>query len=781
MRTVRDATRDRYGHFSAEGREYIVTDPHPPRPWANIISNERLGLAISHTGSGFTWIDNSQLAVVNWWQQDFANDTSGKFLYVVDRQSGQTWSLSPAPVWAPLDRFECHHGLGYTEFVTSFAGIEGRWTLFPHASETIELWIVRLKNTGSSARTLELTGYLEWCCGVTPAPRREFHKLFIETDFDPSLSAVFGWNRMWDVPSKRWGHWNSDFPYVAAFAATEKVVSAEGEKSEFLGRYGSARNPEALSRSEWRGLFGKHYDPVAAMRCAIELAPGEEKSLGFAIAVEQSRDACADLLRRWLDLEAMERALVEAKRAWIERLAEHRIESPDPRFNSLINDWVRYQAISARMWGRAGYYQQSGAYGFRDQLQDSQLWLTIEPARCRRQINLHAGHQFADGSVYHWWHPLTGEGHITKMTDDLLWMSFVTPNYIRETGDFSVLDDRAPFLGEEEPAPLEEHVRRAFERVFLRTSSRGLPYIGAGDWNDGLSAAGLMEKGESIWLAHFLAGCLGEWAEIHRRTGRARFAAGYALRRERLVAAINEHGWDGGWYWRATLDDGSRIGSSENRVGRIFLNAQTWAILSDVAPRDRAVACMSAVREHLVSEAGALLLAPAYDEPDERIGYITRYAPGLRENGGVYTHAATWAIAAAAKMKDAALVERLLVAIDPTNKDPERYWAEPYVLPGNVDGPDSPLHQRAGWTWYTGSAAWLHRIVAEWVLGVRPDWDALIIDPCLPSSWQRARMTRVWRGATYDIRIERGGVPTGPLRLPVPRKGEKHEIVVRVS
>jgi cellobiose phosphorylase len=770
---------NRYGRFSADGRAYVVTDPRPPRPWANVIANERLGLAVSQSGSGFTWIDNSQLAVVNWWQQDFAQDTSGKFLYVRDRESGQIWSLSPAPVWRDFEMFECRHGIGYTEFVTSIAGIDASWTLFPHAAETIELWIVRLENRGPAPRSLDLTAYLEWCCGVTPAPRREFHKLFIETAFDPSANAVFGWNRMWDIGSKQWGHWNTGFPYVCGFGTTESVVAAEGDKTEFLGRNGTVQAPAALHHEKWRGLFGAHFDPVAAMRSTIDLAPGGTKTIGLALAVDRSREASAALLRRWLDVGAMTAALEESKRSWLERLAAHRIETPDRRFNSFVNDWVRYQAISARIWGRAGYYQQSGAFGFRDQLQDSQVWLTIDPPRTRAQINLHAEHQFADGSVYHWWHPLSEQGHITKMTDDLLWMSFVTPDYIRETGDFSILDDKTRFLDEEALAPLQEHVRRAFERVFRRTSARGLPLIGAGDWNDGLSAAGLQEKGESIWLAHFLAGCLGEWAEIHRRSGRAGFAAGYGQRREELIKAINEHGWDGKWYWRATLDDGSVIGSAKNRRGRIYLNAQTWAILNDIAPNDRAQACMNAVREHLVSDAGALLLVPAYDRPDERIGYITRYAAGLRENGGVYTHAATWAIAAAAKIKDAALVERLLVAIDPTNKDPERYWAEPYVLPGNVDGPDSPLHGRAGWTWYTGSAAWLHRVVAEWILGVRPDWDELVIDPCLPPGWNRARMNRPWRGATYDIRIERGS-PTGVIRLPVPKPGENHEVIVRV-
>ncbi|HSP34778.1 MAG TPA: glycosyl transferase family 36, partial [Thermoanaerobaculia bacterium] len=518
-----------YGHFSDDGREYVITDPRTPRPWANIISNPRFGLAVAQSGSGFTWIDNSQLAVVNWWQQDFAVDSSGKFIYARDAESGETWSLAPAPTWVDGQSFACRHGIGYTTFEIENSGIASSWTLFAHARETVELWIVRLKNNGPKPRKIELTGYLEWCCGVSPAPRREFHKLFIETARDGN--AAFGWNHMWDVGSKQWGHWNSDFPYVAAFGTTANVTSAEGDKTAFLGRNGSLREPASLAQKDWPSLFGRHYDPVTALRSVLDLRPGDERTIGFAIAVDRSRDGAATVLNQWLNVGAMERALAEVKEGWVERLSAHRMETPDARFNSFINDWTRYQAISARIWGRAGYYQQSGAFGFRDQLQDSQVWLTIDPPRTRDQLDLHARHQFADGSVYHWWHPLSEQGLITKMTDDLLWLSFVTANYIRETGNVDVLDDRAPFLDEEQPAPLEEHVRRAFERVFQRTSTRGLPYIGAGDWNDGLSAVGLEEKGESVWLAHFLAGLLRDWAEIHRRTGRAGFAADYAQRR----------------------------------------------------------------------------------------------------------------------------------------------------------------------------------------------------------------------------------------------------------
>ena len=450
----------------------------------------------------------------------------------------------------------------------------------------------------------------------------------------------------------------------------------------------------------------------------------------------------------------MDRALKDVRAQWTARLANHRVETPESSVSYLTNDWLRYQTIAGRIWGRCGYYQQSGAYGYRDQLQDSQVWLTIDPARCRAQINTHAAHQFADGSVYHWWHPLSEQGLITRMTDDLLWLAFVTANYIRETGTLDILHDEAPFLDDRTPSSLLEHVRRAFARVFNRTSKRGLPFIGAGDWNDGLSAAGLQERGESIWLGHFLAGLLADWSEIYRRIGNERGAKDLEARRAALVIAINAHGWDGDWYVRATLDDGSLLGSSDSTAGRIFLNAQTWAILNDVAPPDRARACWNAVCRHLISEAGALLLAPAFEVPDQRVGYITRYAPGLRENGGVYTHAATWAIAAACKMRDADRVDELLTAINPAVKDPEKYWAEPYVLPGNVDGPQSPHHGRGGWTWYTGSAAWLHRVINEWVLGVRPEWDGLRIAPCLPPTWTHATMQRPYRGATLDITID---------------------------
>ncbi|PWB67572.1 MAG: glycosyl transferase family 36 [Holophagae bacterium] len=783
---------NRYGHFSGDGREYVITDPRTPRPWVNVISNPRLGLVVSHTGSGFTFVDNSQLGVITRWQQELVEDCSGKALYLRDAADGSVWSASPAPIWAADARHTCRHGLGFTTFESKRDGIDCRWTLLAHADHTAELWLVELTNHSGRGRLLELVAYLEWNCGVAPAPRREFQKLFMETSYEPAARAVLARSHMWEVGSERWGHWNTDFPYVAAFACSEPPSAVEGDKLEFLGRYRSLRDPAALAASTWAGRFGRHGDPIAAMRLAVELPAGSSKAVAFALAVGCSASEALELTRELASPGAVRTAIEHVRHSWQERLAAHRVAGPDPALDALVNDWVRYQAISARLWGRCGYYQQSGAYGFRDQLQDSQVWLTIEPERCREQIGLHAAHQFADGSVYHWWHPLSEQGHVTRMTDDLLWLAFVTASYLKETGDLAILNDLAPFLDDEKPAPLLEHCERAFARVFGRTSARGLPYIGAGDWNDGLSAVGLEGRGESVWLGQFLAGLLRDWAEVHRRRGDAARAGDCDRRRAELIAVINRHGWDGAWYLRGTLDGGTLLGSSSNAEGRIFLNAQTWAVLADVAPPERAAACMAAVAEHLADDAGALLLAPAYTIPRQDIGYITRYAPGLRENGGVYSHAAVWAIAAAAKVRDAELMARLLHAMDPTGKDPERYWAEPYVLPGNVDGPASPWHGRGGWTWYTGSAAWLHRVVCEWVLGVRPEWDGLVVDPCLPPGWPGARMTRPFRGATYSIEIERAaGLPAGVWTeleldgkgvagtlIPLPRAAGEHHLVL---
>jgi cellobiose phosphorylase len=747
-----------FGEFSALGWEFHVTTQHLPRPWVNVVANERLGFLVSHTGSGFTFVDNSQLAVLTRWQQELADDTSGKFLYLRDRETGRFWSLSPAPAWTRLERFRCRHGLGYTVFEATKAGIASTWTLTVHPELPAELWLVELENLDPRPRSLELVAFVEWNCGVAPSPRREFAKLFLENRYHRDLGVISAWSFMWDVPSARYGHWNSDFPYVAAFGASLAPAQAEGDKAAFFGPGGCLRRPRALSAKRWPAYFGRHFDPIAALRYPLHLDPSQRWRTSFALVVGGSLEEALTAWQSVCTPETVSEALAKGRRLWEQLLQRHVIETPDSALNATVNLWARYQAIAGRLWARAGYYQQSGAFGFRDQLQDSQVWLPVEPSRCRKQILLHAAHQFADGTAYHWWHPLTEQGLVSGFSDDYLWLAFVTASYLKETGDFSVLEAKAPFVDTKKEAPLLEHVERGFSQAFSRLSPRGLPLIGAGDWNDGLSACGLQGKGESLWLAHFLALLAAEWARVYEHLGQSAAAGDLREKRARLVAAINEHGWDGQWYWRATLDDGTVIGSQRNEEGRIFLNAQTWAILAETAPQERQEAAWQATKRHLLQPVGALLLAPAYTKPDPRIGYITRYAPGSRENGGVYTHAATWALAAACKLKDTAAVVHLLRSLLPAGKNPRVAWAEPYVLPGNVDGPPSPLLGRAGWTWYTGSAAWFHKVVAEWVCGLRPTWEGLLVDPCLPPSWKELQIRRPYRAAQllFQFRREKG-------------------------
>ncbi|CAG0958440.1 cellobiose phosphorylase [Phycisphaerales bacterium] len=750
--------RNRFGHFDPSGHAFVITDPATPMPWVNVICNGRYGLVVSQNGGGFSWLDDSQHNVLTRWQMDLVQDGYGKFLYLADLDTSEIWSATPAPCQPRFDEYSCTHSPGATIFVTRAHAVRTSWTLAVAPDDNVEIWLLRITNTGDTPRRLRLCSYLEWCCGVAPDSKREFHRLFFSTAHDPARRAILATKNMWDIPNKsEKDHWNRPWPYAAAHAVcgfTFERNLAIANKATFLKRYGSTASPRAMTGpiGEPSG-FGRFSDACAAIGGDFTLGPGQTASLHYLLAIDESEEAVSALLDKYRNPIAAQSAVAQATREWETRLSPTHVESSRPDFDILNNTWLTYQSISGRLWGRTGYYQQSGARGFRDQLQDSQVWLPLEPSNTLDQLMLHATRQFADGSVNHWWHALADFGNHTACSDDYLWLPFVTASYLRETGDLGALSRSAPFMDDPRPATLREHCKRSFDRAFARMSPRGLPHIGSCDWNDGLSAMGVDEKGESVWLAMFLCQLLADWTVILERVGELQQAEKYRARRTALALAINTHAWDGAWYRYGTKDDGEWIGASRCAEGRIHLNAQTWALLADIAPRDRADAAWNSVREHLLSPYGPLLLAPAYTNPDPSVGYITRYSPGSRENGGVYMHAATWALAAAAKVRDAAAVQSIWDSISPAwrGRDAESYWAEPYVTPGNVDGPLSDLPGRAGWTWYTGSAAWLNRVSLEWVLGIRPTWQGLLIDPVPPASLGRVRARRVWRGVPITV------------------------------
>lgn len=770
--------KNSYGHFENAGRSFVVRDHRAPTPWTNIVCNGRYGFIVSHNGGGFAWLDNSQLNVLTRWEMDLVKDDHGRFLYLSDRDTGDVWSLSPAPCRTRFDSYRCEHTLGATTFTTEYKGVRAAWTLSVAPSDNAETWTVELTNTSAKPRRLRIASWFEWCLGAAPDAKREFHRLFITTRYDERRHAVIASKNMWDIPARNEKeHWNRPWPYVSGHLCAgitfDRPLATAG-KERFLGRYADQHNPEAMTLSEPpRDSFGRFHDAACALGGDFTLRAGDRVRLHYVTAIADTENELVSLLDKYADPAAAWDVPTKSKKAWESRLAPTRVESAEPSFDLMNAFWLPYQAICGRLWARTGYYQQSGAFGFRDQLQDSQVWLPLDPASTRKQINLHAAHQFANGSVYHWWHPLAEFGLRTQCSDDYLWLPFVTANYIRETGDLSVLEDTAPFVDEPNAkATILDHCRRAFARSFARFSERGLPHIGSCDWNDGLSAMGVEEKGETVWLALFIGQLLEDFAHLFDQVEDRRSAQDFRARREKLIDAINTHAWDGEWYRGATMDSGRWLGSKACAPGpaQIFLNCQTWAILTNAGPEDRLKKSWDAVRAHLLAEMGPLLIHPAYTTPDADVGYITRYSPGSRENGGVYMHAATWALAAACKRKDAASVSKIWHAVSPPLRatDADRYRAEPYVMPGNVDGPLSDTPGKAGWTWYTGSAAWLNRVCLEWVLGVRPSWDALTIDPCPFPELGKVDVQRTWRGRAIRLKFDASEFsPTADTRLSI--------------
>lgn len=785
----------RFGHFDnthASGSSFVITDSDTPMPWVNVICNGRYGLTISQNGGGFSWYDDAQHNVLTRWEMDLVRDCYGKFLYIADLDAPldapDIWSLAPAPCRRPYDEYSCTHALGSTTFKTLRSGIRASWTLTVAPRDPVEVWCVELTNTTRKARSLRVASFFEWTCGVAPDVKREFHRLFFDVTFNESASrrAIVATKNMWDIrPKTEREHWNQPWPYVAAHSVGGAQFDrplAVADKATFLGKYGSTATPKAMIGRDIAGLrqagFGRFGDASAALGGDLTIAPGATVRLHFVITIGTDQKTCLAHVDKYSDEKTAWETPAKAGEFWKKLLSPTSVKTERADFDLLNNHWLPYQALSGRMWGRTGYYQQSGAFGFRDQLQDSQVWLPLDPAGTKRQIMLHAERQFKDGSVYHWWHALADFGNHTACSDDYLWLPFLVGNYIRETGDDSILKLTAPFVDQPDAkATILDHCQRSIERTFKRTSDRGLPFIGSCDWNDGLSAMGIDEKGESVWLGMFLCEVLQNFATVVERSGDADAAKRYRSKRDEYVKAINAHAWDGQWYKYGTKDSGEWIGSSQSPEGKIHLNAQTWSILTGIAPEDRAAAAWESVKKNLLSPYGPLLLSPAYTIPDPTIGYVTRYSPGSRENGGVYMHAATWALAAACKRRDVDSVSRIWKSVSPPTRgqNADSYFAEPYVTPGNVDGPLSDKPGRAGWTWYTGSAAWLNRVSLEWILGIRPTFTAtgeagLLIDPVPPVEFGKVEVVRTWRGKKIRVKFDSSAFdPSKPAQLQISR------------
>jgi cyclic beta-1,2-glucan synthetase len=682
------------------------------------------------------------------WSNDPVFDRPAEVLYLRDEETASVWSPTPLPAGGDAETL-VRHGAGYTTYTRESHGLVQELTIFVPPDASLKIARLRITNTLARHRRLTATYYAEWVLGSL----REEQRPYIASEFDAAHDCLLA--RC---------NWNADFGDRVAFVASElKVHGFTTDRAEFLGRRGDYARPEALERWGLSGSVERGVDPCAVVQVHLEIRPGEQVETHFVLGQAASLEEALQCVTRFRDAGAVDSAWKATGAFWDELLGTVQVKTPEPAMDLMLNRWMLYQTLSSRFFGRTAFYQSSGAFGYRDQLQDALAFLHAAPERTRAHVLEAARHQFEEGDVLHWWHPPAGRGVRTRCSDDMAWLPFVTAEYVLATGDASILSEPLPFLTGEalrsdehdryaefavssRPASLFEHCRRALERAMTQ-GRHGLPLMGDGDWNDGMNHVGSEGRGESVWLGWFLCATMNRFAVLCERRGEDVDAETWRSRAKALRAKIEATSWDGGWYLRAFHDDGSVLGSAKERECRIDSIAQSWAVLSaapgsgDEVP-GRARLAVRAADEQLVREADrlVLLLAPPFDTTPHDPGYIRAYPPGIRENGGQYTHASTWLGWAYAALGDGERAERIFRILNPVLRtrdraEAEHYRVEPYVLAGDVYGAP-PWVGRGGWSWYTGAAAWAWRLGVEGILGLRKDEGGLRIDPCIPPTWK---------------------------------------------
>ncbi|SFM39410.1 Cellobiose phosphorylase [Nitrosomonas nitrosa] len=753
------------GGFTRDGREYVMTTTAAqvtPAPWVNVLANPHFGTVISESGQAYTWSENAHEFRLTPWHNDPVSDASGEAFYLRDEESGHFWSPTPLPCRG-ANAYISRHGFGYSVFEYTEGGIVSELWVYVAMDAAVKFSVLKVRNASGRPRRLSATGYVEWVLGDL-RPKSTMH---VTTEVDSDCGALFARNP-----------YNTEFAgRIAFFDMDELNRSITCDRAEFIGRNGSLKDPAAMARTRLSGKVGAALDPCAAIQVGFDLADGEEREIIFRLgqAGRHGTEDARNLVRRLRGSATAHTALEAVWQYWNHTLGTIQIETPDSSLNVLANGWLVYQTLACRLWARSGYYQSGGAFGFRDQLQDVMALIHAEPQRVREQLLLCAAHQFVEGDVQHWWHPPSSRGVRTRCSDDYLWLPLATCRYVLSTGDSGVLDESIPFLEgrpvnpeddsyydlprhSAESASLYQHCVRAIQHG-LTFGEHGLPLIGSGDWNDGMNLVGIQGKGESIWLGFFLYDVLTRFAELAQRQGDVTFAEKCRSEAEQLRQRIEQNAWDGTWYRRAYFDDGTPLGSAANTECQIDSISQSWSVLSGAGDAIRSRQGMDAVYARLVRHDHALiqLLDPPFDTSNLDPGYIKGYVPGVRENGGQYTHAAIWTTMAFAALGDSQRAWELLAMINPVNHGKSAatiaiYKVEPYVVAADVYAV-SPHAGRGGWSWYTGSAGWMYRLIVESLLGLRLDVDKLHFTPCLPTSWQAFKLHYRYRETVYHITV----------------------------
>ena len=789
-----------HGGFTKDGREYVISttrESRTPAPWTNVLANSYFGTIVSETGAGYTWCENAQMYRLSPWSNDPVGDPSGEALYIRDEEDGSYFSptLSPAPSALP---YTTRHGFGYSVFEAQDAGIRSELTVFVAMDAPVKVFKLKVRNRSGRTRKLSVAGYFELVLGVQRATTLPY----VVTEIDARTNAMFAHNTYGEEFAGR----------VAFLECSESTRTISGDRTEFLGRGGTLQRPAALARAGLSGRVGAGFDPCFAMQTGmLEVPDGVEREIVFAFGSGRDLDDARYIVNRYRGAAAAQLGLEGVWAFWNKTLGAVHVVTPDESLDYLANGWLMYQVISSRLWGRSGFYQSGGAFGFRDQLQDACALLHCEPNMLRDQLLRSATHQFQQGDVQHWWHPPSGRGVRTRISDDYLWLPYATARYVTSTGDIGVLDEKLEFIEgravnpnedsyydlpgrSPESAALYDHCVRAIEHGY-HLGEHGLPLMGTGDWNDGMNLVGDEGKGESVWLAQFLVEVLRTFEPLAQRRGDTAFATTCANRIAELRRNLETHAWDGGWYRRGYYDDGSPLGSATRDECQIDALPQSWAVLSGSGSTERANQALDALDARLFDRELSVikLFDPPFDNSAQNPGYIKGYVPGVRENGGQYTHAAVWAVMAFAAAGRTERAWEMFRAIDPIHHGdkPEaiaRYRVEPYIMAADIyTNPQYP--GRGGWTWYTGSAGWMYRLVVESLLGIHLEVDRLRIEPKMPADWPGYEIHYRYRETVHHITVKNGGsnavkrvvcdsIEQSDLRIPLRDDRREHWITV---
>jgi len=779
------------GGFTADGREYVITTAQgqvTPAPWVNVLANPHFGTVISENGMAYTWSENAHEFRLTPFGNDPVNDAGGEAFYLRDEESGHFWSPTPLPSRGATP-YVSRHGFGYSSFEHAEGGIGSELMVYVALDAAVKFSVLKVRNASGRARRLSATGYVEWVLGDL-RPKSAMHVI---TEIDAASGAFYARNA-----------YNTEFAgRVAFFDVDDSNPTFSGDRAEFIGRNGTLRNPAAMTRSQLSNKVGAALDPCAAIQVAFELADGEEREFIFRLGAGRNLNDARELIARCRGSAAARDALEQVWEYWKHTLGAVQVETPDQSLNVLTNGWLLYQTLACRLWARSGYYQSGGAFGFRDQLQDVMALIHAEPRLVREHLLRCAAHQFWEGDVQHWWHPTSDRGVRTHCSDDYLWLPLAMCRYVLSTGDTGVLDESITFLDgravnpeedsyydlpghSDESASLYQHGVRAIVRG-LSFGERGLPLIGSGDWNDGMNIVGANGKGESVWLGFFLYEVLMRFTEVARLKNDTPFAERCQREAAQLRQNIERNGWDGEWYRRAYFDDGTPLGSAGNAECQIDSIAQSWSVLSGAGDPTRSRAAMAAVDRRLVRRDHALiqLLDPPFDKSTLNPGYIKGYVPGVRENGGQYTHGAIWTVMAFAAQGDSRRAWELFDMINPVNHANSEaaiatYKVEPYVVAADVYAV-APHTGRGGWTWYTGSAGWMYRLIVESLLGLTLEVDKLRFAPCLPADWETFKLHYRYRETVYHITVLQTPAAYNQARVTVDGVAQRDETVPLVD